>query len=382
MKIFLSFLQSTHKHPIPAYDFWEYYIKNGVVEAGHEWVECPGIDWAAGLVPQSKNELAAWRRDVWNKTMEWLTNNPVDLFLSYLYPKQIDVSAIKQIQNMGMPCVNFYCDNVRDFKKIPTQFNAFDLNWVPEYKAIKLYKRAGCPYIYLPMPVWIEPKYRVHKQETNKQVTFIGSKDIQRITLLNQVINISPQIPLAIYGSGWLNAKTHQVYNADYTLAKKILFNINFLASQGLKAYIRKIAQLNNKPTVSNALQLKINEMLSPDEYIALTSESMITLGINRYPSYKFPLTQPDTYSRLRDIEAPMLGACYLTEWTEGIDDLYDTQNEIAVYKTGREMADQINNLLNDPERRKILRKNGQEKALSMHSIPRSLNSIINTLGL
>jgi hypothetical protein len=49
--------------------------------------------------------------------------------------------------------------------------------------------------------------------------------------------------------------------------------------------------------------------------------------------SYIIPIDQPNTYSRLRDIEAPMLGACYLTEQTEGLECLYDIGNEIEIYK-------------------------------------------------
>ncbi|MDB5287591.1 MAG: hypothetical protein JWR05_2540 [Mucilaginibacter sp.] len=382
MKIFLSFLQSKIEHSIPAYSFWQYYIKNGIEEAGHQWVECTEVDWALGLVPKSKAAQQAWKDEAWQKTVAWLKSNPADLFLSYLYPRQIDVTAIKQIQKMGIPCVNFFCDNIREFNKPPIQFKAFDLNWVPEYKAIKLYKQAGYPHIHLPMPMWIEPEYRFHKEEANNQVTFIGSRDIQRVRLFNELVNNNLEIQLGIYGNGWLNNISHKVSDTNYTLVKKLHFNITFLASQGVKGYMRKIAQLNNKTIVSDTLKLNIHEMLSSDEYISLTSESMITLGVNRYPSYQFPLTKPNTYSRLRDIEAPMLGACYLTEWTEGLEDLYDTKNEIAVYRTEQELADQINSLQNDPERRRALRRNGQKRALNTHSIPRSLNSIIDALGL
>ncbi len=119
-------------------------------------------------------------------------------------PAQIDETAIKEIQKAGVPCVNFFCDNIRDFKKAPSQFEVFDLNWVPEYKAVKWYKKAGYPYINLPMPMWIEPQYRVLKEEKNSQVTFIGSMDIQRMLLIEQVLEKAPDLPLAIYGAGWL----------------------------------------------------------------------------------------------------------------------------------------------------------------------------------
>ena len=82
--------------------------------------------------------------------------------------------------------------------------------------------------------------------------------------------------------------------------------------------------------------------------------EDAITLGVNRYPSFRFPATRPDTYSRLRDIEAPMLGACYLTEWTEGLDQLYDLELEIATYRSAEDMVEKLAELGADPARRAV----------------------------
>ena len=61
MKIFLSFLQSTVQHPIPAYSFWGYYIKNGIEESGNTWIELPGGDWALGIVPQEEKLFCLWK---------------------------------------------------------------------------------------------------------------------------------------------------------------------------------------------------------------------------------------------------------------------------------------------------------------------------------
>ena len=242
MKIFLSFLQSEYKHAIPSYDFWEHYIKNGITEAGYEWTECPTVDWARGLTQQSKTDHLKWQQESWGKTVEWLRKSPPDIFLSYLYPLQIDTSAIQEIQKMGIPCVNFFCDNIRDFKKLPEAFKVFDLNWVPEYKALKMYKEAGYPYMHLPMPMWVEPRYRVLKEESNRQITFIGSEDIQRKLLLEKVIKKSPELNLVIYGNGWSAGDiTLQPSTTGYTIKKKIAFNLDFIASYGVSAFIRKL---------------------------------------------------------------------------------------------------------------------------------------------
>jgi len=382
LKIFLSFLQSEHKYPIPAYDFWEHYIKNGIEEAGHEWTECPGADWALGLVPKSKAEHLKWKQDTWGKTVDWLKKNPADLFLSYLYPDQVDTSAIKEIQKAGIPCVNFFCDHVRQFDKVPAEYEIFTLNWVPEFKALSWYQKAGYPYINLPMPMWVDPKYRVLKEETNKEVTFIGSKDIQRKLLFEQLTALDPDIPLAVYGNGWKNEGSpgSEPVAPNYTLGKKVIFNLNLMKQLGPIPYLRKIKYRGIHTGVNSILGAKTHEPPTFEQYNSLTAESMITLGVNRYPSFKFPLQYPGTYSRLRDIEAPMLGACYLTEWADGIDQLYDIGNEVAIYRTAEELSEKIKELQTQPGKRRELKINGQRRALQQHSIPCSINKLLSVL--
>jgi hypothetical protein len=382
VRFFLSFLQSSKNHPIPAYNFWQYYIKNGIEEAGYQWTECTEVDWALGLVPQSKEVHQQWKDDAWAKTIEWLKNNPVDIFLSYLYPQQVDKSAIREIQKMGIPCVNFFCDNVREFTKAPTEFDVFDLNLVPEYKAIEFYKAAAYPYINLPMPMWIPPGNRTPRTETNKQITFIGSKDIQRQLFFETVIAQSPQLPLNIYGPGWGKSTVDVVLPATYQLNKKIQFQWDFLLKYGIKAYLRKLQQRNYSPEVTPELESKIHGPISFEAYNNLTSTSMITVGINRYPSYSYPLNKPNTYSRLRDIEATMLGACYLTEYTDGIEELYDIGTEIAVFKTAEDFIEKVNELQADHKKRNSLKLNGQKRALGDLSIPNTLKKIIGALNL
>ena len=379
MKFFLAFQQSENVYPIPAYSFWQHYIKNGITEAGHEWTECPGADWALGLVSQPRKAHANWKQETWEKTVAWLKKNPADIFLSYLYPAQVDGLAIAEIQKTGIRCVNFFCDNVREFTAAPPEFTVFDLNWVPEYKAANWYKTAGFSFINLPMPVWVEPAHRVIKEEANGQVTFIGSKDIQRKILFENLMSQHPDINLAVYGSGWRNLKAQKGINVQpaYTLYNKIQFNLDFLKREGFAASVRKLKQRNIDQDVSSTLSSHLHGELPFEEFKKLTAESMVTLGVNRYPSFRYPLLQPDAYSRLRDIEAPMLGACYLTEYIAGIEDLYDIGNDIAVYRNAEELAVRIKELQADRNMRKKLKINGQKRALNENSIPTSLQKII-----
>lgn len=375
MKIFLSFLQSKEQHPIAAYSFWEYYIKNGIIEAGDQWMECNDVDWAKGLVPQMKEEFNNWKNMSWEKTLKYIKKNKPDIFLSYLYPEQIDIHALQEIKKLGIFCVNFFCDNIRLFKKAPHEFSVFDLNWVPEYKAIEMYKRAKFRNINLPMPMWIDPKYRVLPISENSHISFIGSKDIQRQLFFEKLINLEPSLDLNIYGSGWTNEKRGAVLSKHSTL-KKISNQIKFIQHHGIKSYLNKIKFGSFNPDTSESLKNFIRDKPDFEQYIYITRESKITLGINRYPSFNYPLQQPNTYSRLRDIEAPMLGACYLTEWAEGLDELYEIGNEIETFKNQEQLIEKIEELKKDPIKRKTLRINGQQRALNKNSIVESLNQI------
>jgi len=385
MNIFLSFLQSSRQHAIPAYSFWEYYIKNGIGEANFNWLEAP-VDWAEGLVHfQDQTELMNWKSKTWQITLEEIKKQhkikSISFFLSYLYPHQIDEQAIKQIQSMGIPCVNFFCDNVREFKKIPKEFSVFDLNWVPEFKAIEMYRASKYSFINLPMPMWVDAEHRNILTNETEEISFIGSKDIQRVMLFNEVA--AHQQELKIYGAGWAADSPQQSNKQSSRNYHGILRNqINFIIRYGISGYLEKMTQRTVVTPMSESLKSKLYGKVQFEDYLRISKQSLVTLGVNRYPSFNHPLKKPNTYSRLRDIEAPMLGACYLTEYTEGLDLLYDLGTEIEVYSNAEEMLEKIDELKNNFAKRKFLRINGQKRALNEHNIGNSLRKIADHLHI
>jgi hypothetical protein len=230
------------------------------------------------------------------------------------------------------------------------------------------------------MPMWVEPKYRTVKKETNNGVTFIGSKDIQRLLFFEKIIQQCLVIPLSIYGNGWTDNILQEAL-PKANKSKKLIHQYDFIIKNGILPYSRKLQQRNISITASAGLKNKIQGAISFDEYNRLTAESMITVGVNRYPSFHFPLERPDTYSKLRDIEAPMLGACYLTEQTDGIEYLYDIGNEIELYKSTEDFIEKFKELQADASKRKKMKINGQKRALQDHSIDQSLNKILKRLS-
>ena len=77
-----------------------------------------------------------------------------------------------------------------------------------------------------------------------------------------------------------------------------------------------------------------------------------------------------------------MLGACLLTEHAPGLEEMFDCESEIEIYRTAKEMVEKIAILKGDKERRARMRRSAQARALSDHSLPRTLGRIAEFLGL
>ena len=390
MRILLSCLQSTRQYRLPAYQYWETYFRGGIAEGGHQCETVPGVDWAEGLMYEhAPSEAAAWRGRTWQRTVDSIAAlEPAarpDVFLSYLYPWMVDEGAIREIRRLGVPCVNYFCDNVRAFTSAPPEYQPFDLHWVPELAATRLYQRAGYPFIHAAMPTWVSPAQRTWDHPERYGVTFIGSRDPLREVLLADAIRLGA--PIELRGTGWpAGGKPPEPFPDAIGMRTGALATLrnqwNDLRRYGPIGYGRKIAGRFRRP-VDDAL-LAPNVRAKPDaqEYVELTQQSILVLGVNRYPSYRFPFERPDTYSRGRDIEAPMMGACYLTEWTGELETMYDVGKEIATFRDAPEMVEKIRMLQSNPGLRREMRRTAQRRALTEHSIPRTLERIAERLGI
>ena len=378
LRIFLACQQSAVRHAVPAYAFWADYFRHAIAEAGHTCLEAPVCDWAAGLRPAETLASESWPDRTWTSALDYIrhehSRQPIDFFLGYLFPQQVLPAAVSEIRALGIPCVNFFCDNVREFRRVPAAFRAFDLHWVPEFNALPLYARDRLPVLHAPMPCWVPPAQRVPASRETLPPTFVGTRDELRAHLFADAFLLGLSADLR--GYGWDG--TTPPPPAPAASPGGLLRNQwHFLRRHGPRALGRKLAHRLMPPTpFTFDFSAHVRPMPVGDDYARILRESSVCLGVNRYPSPRFPLDNPDTYSRLRDLEAPMSGACYLTECAPGLDTLYDLGNEIETYRTADELVEKSRALVADPVRRARLRAAGQRRALADHPILRTLARI------
>jgi hypothetical protein len=230
------------------------------------------------------------------------------------------------------------------------------------------------------MAVWVPEIYRQPPARENDQVVFIGSIDALREDLLSEAAELG--LALDVYGPGWAAGAAAAQGPAPPTWPRRLANQVVFLRQHGLRGFAMRETYRRRKPRARAWLDRHGHPPLGTDAYFVQSRESQVLLGINRYPSFRQPFQRPHVYSRLRDLEAPMLGACYLTEWAPGLDDLYDLGSEIETYRTAAELVEKAAQLGRDPARRRQLRVRGQRRALAHHTIGRSLDLIRDRLGL
>ena len=386
MRIFLCCQQSIRRHAVPAYSFWADYFRGALAEAGHTLIEAPACDWAAGLLSPEELAAAGWADRTWTAALDFIRREqaraPIDFFLGYLFPQQVLPTAIAEIRALGIPCVNFFCDNVREFRRVPAAYHAFDLHWVPEHKALPLYARDRLPVLHAPMACWVPPSQRIPVASETLPVTFIGTRDEQRERLFAAAFTLG--LSAELRGPGWDSTASIPVHVPPRARSPFILFarQAAFARQHGPRALLRKHFRTLFPPA---PLNFDFTPHARPAQfgnaYWPALREATVCLGVNRYPSLRFPVDAPDTYSRLRDIEAPMAGACYLTEWTEGLAQLFELGTEIETYRSPSELVEKSRALAADPARRARLRVAGQRRALAEHTIAHTLASIAHRLG-
>jgi hypothetical protein len=385
LRIVLCCQQDMRPHPVPAYRFWAETFRAALAEAGHACLEAPGCDWAEGLMPLAPAARAGWLEATWRRTVDFIrqehTRRRVDLFLSYLYPDQVMAEALAELRVLGIPTVNFFCDNVRLFRQAPPQFRGFDLNWVPEANAVALYQRAGFRHLHAPMPCWVAPQWRSVPVRESLPPTFVGTRDELRARLFADAYGRGLEMDLR--GVGWSGTPPSWGDPARGRGWRLVGNQWAYIAQHGVGAFVRKVARTLSPPApVAYDFSARAKEPCYGDEYWRALRDSRVCVGVNRYPNPRRSDRRPDRYSRLRDIEAPMVGAAYLTEAAPGLDALYEIGREIEVYRDASELVEKVSALGRDAPRRQRLRENGQRRALADHGIARTLARITRLLGV
>jgi spore maturation protein CgeB len=281
---------------------------------------------------------------------------PVDLFFSYFYSSYVHPDAIREIRDMGIVTVNWYCNASYQFHLIEELAPAYDYCLVPEKFRLHDYRRIGAtpiycqeaanPHIYKPKPLPLD-----------YDVTFVGQRYGTRPWLLRGLLDGG--IDVRAWGPHWQEPDSRSWLTRGYDRLRELAGN-------------EQAARWNTPFPVD-----RCGPPLSDDELIAMYSRSRISLGFTQVAS-------PDQIKqvRLRDFEATMSGAFYLVEHFDELADFFEPDKEIVFFHDRDDLIDKARfYLVNDTARERI-REAGMRRARAEHTWHARFEMVFRKIGL
>lgn len=290
--------------------------------------------WDGNELINSKLHFATIRQSNDNALLKQVSNTKnsggIDVLIGQMWANLISKEALSKIQNMGIPVINIAMDDrlpihwsIQDGDRLGSigLFPGIDMALTTTFETCKWYGIEGCPALFWPLAS--DPKLFTPIQGAKRdiEVLFIGN----RYGIRGQIVSYlkSNRINVTCYGSGWPNG------------------------------YVKA------------------------EQNIALSKRAQIILGVGTVGHCS------DVYTlKLRDFDAMMTGALYITHRNPDLCRIFTEGKEIEYYQSPKEAVKKILYYLDQSKERELIGYNGQQNAIKNHSWENRLSSTFSQLGI
>ena len=313
---------------------------------------------------------------------------PFDLFFGYFYSSVVYPETIQHIRQSGVPTVNFSCNNVHQFDLVRDIAPYFDLCWVPEQAAQPEFSRVGARPVRIQLAA--NPRvYRPCPTARMYDVTFVGQRYADRADLLCHLH--SNGLDVRAWGAGWQTQK-----RLDLAQLKAGLALIEDERLDGVRRMLRQrvsrwqagaLAPNDSRAKTESAVQSQVDTSafggprLLQHDLVRMFSQSRLSLGFaTAGESHKSQKRL--THLRLREFEAPMSGALYLTEHQPELAEYFTPGQDVLTYSDKDDLLDKARYYLVHQEQAERIRRAGYLKSIREHTWQHRFRQLFVELGL
>jgi hypothetical protein len=370
-------------------------LRRSLEDMGHELVRFDFPGWPDDADP-------AWQQHGKPSTNQRLVEKfraaretrPIDLFFGYFYSSVVYPETIDLIAKSGVPTVNFSCNNVHQFDLVRDIAPRFDLCVVPELSAQADFLSVGAKPVRIQLAA--NPRiYRPFPEPRIYDVTFVGQRYADRADFLSHLARNG--INVRAWGAGWQPRKRVDVAHVKAALA--------LVEDEKLDGVRRLLTQRFSRGSPREAKNPSGNEGFVPDgvrgkvavsevdtsafggprllqhELIRMFSQSRLSLGFATAGDSHLA-DRRLTHLRLREFEAPMSGALYLTEDQPELAEYFEPGKEVLTYTDQADLLDKARYYLAHPEQSERIRHAGLERARRDHTWQHRFSELFAALGL
>lgn len=332
-------------------DLWRRHFYQGLAGALPEVVLPADVDfsWAR---PASDATLAASpeRTSMSERLWEQIRQAPVDAVISYCFASDIDEALVKTTVASGRPWINFFCDSTYAFDRVEPLAREASLNWFPESAAEWRYVALGRPWLCRPYALNPAALPESPCEVAAHTLGFVGAPTRNRILRLAALAALG--CPVTVRGEGW-RRQPGQAGGAGRRRTPP-LSDLRALRRLPERILVRTLRPL-----------LRAGGRLNDDGLAHFVSECRMILGLNEGG----PRRRADrSYLKLRDIEFPGYGACYLTQHNQDVERAFDVGREVLTFRGLREAVAIARDYASHPEMAQAVGRAGRRRVLAEHT--------------
>ena len=309
-----------------------------------------------------------------------LRQGPIDLFYSYLYSSVAYPETIDLIRQSGVPTVNFSCNNVHQFDLVRDIAPRFDACVVPEAAAQHDFRAVGARPLRIQLAA--NPRvYRPYPEPRVYDVTFVGQRYADRADFLGHLHRNG--VDVRAWGAGWQPGK-----RLDLAHARAALALVEDERLGGLARLLRRRLRRSARPTAGSGQAADAVDTrpfggprLLQRDLIRMFSRSRASLGFATAGDSHLG-DRRLTHLRLREFEAPMSGALYVTEQQPELAEYFEPGKEVLTYTDRDDLLDKVRYVLGHPEHAERIRRAGLERARREHTWQHRFGQLFAALGL
>ncbi len=375
----LQTIAASTNDAVPHNSVWMRNLHDPLLQLGHDVVLVPAEDGRRAMAAKDASARARFSDTVLTSFKREHAKRPFDLFFGYLMDGMIEPAAIDEIRRAGVPTCNFSCNNVHQFDLVDGLSPHFDFNLHSERDVGDKFRRIGATPLWWPMasnPGFAHP---VHVQR-RLGASFVGGNYGLRADYALHLLDNG--MDLHLYGPGWTLsgsvARARRRLRRDLTMGAAL-----FAPSLATQAVLTaRAARIDLSRRLAAAYPGNVHQPVPDDEVIRLYSSSNVSLGFLEVFDHHDPSRPTLQHLHLREFEAPMSGALYLTNYSDELAEMFEPDKEVLVWHDRHELLEKTRHYVEHPEAGDRIRMAGRERALACHTYERRFQQLFSEIGL
>jgi len=338
---------------------WRNHFYDGLRDSGLEVIFPTGLNFSWARPAHSASAEITAEGRITSRALagqiERAMETGIDAVISYCFSHDIELELVDRVRAAGVPWINFFCDSAYAFHTVEAIARRTSLNWFVETAAEDNYRALGVPYLCAPYAVNPRALPDASCQTPDRTLSFVGTANKPRIKAVALLRLMGTDVHVA--GRNWPRALAWQSS-----------------AGSGARGALKRALRF----AAGTAMRGHVREHLHDDEFLEYLRGTQTLLGLNEGGLGKGPYV---SYLKLRDIEFPGHGCCYLAQHNDDIERAFEIGREVYTYRTlweGRRLA---RKLARDPDGCRRMGERARERVLAEHTwrarLPQLMDSLV-----